>query len=187
LFLESSALAHEYISALDINWERNVQNLPNQWTKHPVTLEQRFWRKVIKTETCWLWKGAEMGVGGYGFIYNSSRKLQYAHRLSYYFHFGNIPRGLCVCHHCDNRKCVNPKHLFLGTRADNAADMLSKGRARSGNVNGYNYRAKWLSPVDVKELRLEWKNGKTISSLARKYNITFGAAWKIVHNQSHKM
>lgn len=90
---------------------------------------ERFWSKVARTQNeadCWLWLGATR-AGGYGSI-KVGRKLEMAHRVSYLLAHGSIDEGLCVLHRCDNPSCVNPSHLFLGTKKDNTADRISKGR-----------------------------------------------------------
>jgi hypothetical protein len=91
------------------------------------TIEERFWRKVNKTETCWLWVGASDG-GGYGMI-GLDGKMAKAHRLSWIMSNGPIPEGQWVLHHCDTPACVRPDHLFLGDRQANMDDMVAKGRA----------------------------------------------------------
>lgn len=86
----------------------------------------RFWNKVNKTDTCWLWTGCTNGIG-YGLI-RIDTKLYSTHRFSYELHFGKIPVGIHVLHSCDNPLCVNPEHLFLGNQKDNMRDMMNKGR-----------------------------------------------------------
>lgn len=95
------------------------------WSKDQVI--KRFWSRVQKTDTCWLWTAAK-GKAGYGAIKVERRKLVSTHRFSYELHFGPIPEGMQVCHDCDVRNCVRPDHLFLGTDLDNKLDMLQKGR-----------------------------------------------------------
>lgn len=92
----------------------------------------RFWEKVEKTEGCWNWTGAVYG-GGYGNL-NAGPDGGYvrAHRFSYELHHGPIPHGQLVMHACDNRRCVNPAHLSLGTHRDNTRDAMAKGRLRVG-------------------------------------------------------
>jgi hypothetical protein len=93
-----------------------------------VPAEERFWKKVNKTEDCWLWLGHLQRYGRFKpqGIRNSPQVL--AHRYSYELHFGPIPIGMNVLHKCDNPACVNPDHLFLGTQKDNVIDMMNKGR-----------------------------------------------------------
>lgn len=98
------------------------------------TPEIRFWRKVKKGPGCWEWQGCTNlinGRNGYG-LWRANNKLWPAHRYAYTLLVGPIPAGLFVCHSCDNRKCVNPEHLWLGTAADNAHDRDRKGRTIVG-------------------------------------------------------
>ena len=94
---------------------------------------ERFYNKVIVSEACWEWIGAKQKVNGYGVI-RINKKNELAHRLSYTMNLGPIPEGLWVLHKCDNRGCVNPNHLFLGTRSDNVNDMYKKGRGAKPNL-----------------------------------------------------
>lgn len=89
--------------------------------------EFRFWSKVEKTDTCWIW-GGNKNQDGYGLFYPLSKKTAQAHRFSWSLINGPVPDGLYVCHKCDNPSCVNPDHLFVGTQTDNMRDCKNKGR-----------------------------------------------------------
>lgn len=93
------------------------------------SVAERLWPSVNRTAGCWEWTGPAFR-GGYGRVYFRGRTL-YAHRVSWELANGRIPDGLWVLHHCDNPPCVRPDHLFLGTHADNMADMVAKGRHSS--------------------------------------------------------
>ena len=93
-------------------------------------LSWRFWRKVLKGPGCWEWQGAKV-VAGYGAL--GFRGVQRkTHRLSWEIHNGPIPDGLWVLHHCDNRGCVNPAHLYAGTPTDNNRDTIKRHRGNRG-------------------------------------------------------
>lgn len=95
----------------------------------PKTLEERFWAKVSQGDGCWLWQGSCGSPDAYGHI-TEGRKLLLAHRVSWVIHHGAIPDGLCVCHRCDNPRCVRPDHFFLGSHFENHQDAVRKGRLK---------------------------------------------------------
>jgi hypothetical protein len=95
---------------------------------------ERFMSKVEKTDSCWLWTGhIDKTKRGLFCLYG---KRHQSSRASYLLHKGDIPAGLYVCHTCDNPRCVNPKHLFLGTHLDNMRDCKEKGRQARGSRHG---------------------------------------------------
>lgn len=98
---------------------------------------ERFFSKVKKTETCWLWTGCTNQYG-YGRMANKHHKSGIAaHRLSYTIHKGEIPKGLFICHTCDNPKCVNPDHLYAGTMKQNMKDICIRKRTRHFKKSQY--------------------------------------------------
>lgn len=113
-------------------------------------LTDRFWERVKKTNSCWLWTGSYVR-DGYGSFHLDDGKAARAHRLSYEFEHGAIPKGMYVLHRCDVPACVNPKHLFLGDQFANMRDMVAKGR-NSCIVGEKNPRAK-LTWADVRKIR----------------------------------
>ena len=99
-----------------------------------MSIQSRFWDKVEKTDGCWRWL-ASKNKGGYGQLSG-----YIAHRVSYTIHYGAIPKGMIVCHKCDNPECTNPEHLFVGTYKDNWDDAISKGRATQSYKKGFDSR-----------------------------------------------
>ena len=93
------------------------------------TLEERFWEKVNKNAPngCWEWT-AFCYHHGYGYFGGKDNPFKYAHRFSYAPHLGSFDKDLCILHRCDNPKCVNPEHLFIGTQNTNMKDKVKKNR-----------------------------------------------------------
>lgn len=108
----------------------------------------------------------------------------YAHRFSWVLHYGEIPEGLCVCHHCDNPICVNPRHLFLGTVADNNYDCRRKGRMRPNPPRGERHPRARLTEAQVCEIRKLYKQGYNRSQLVQQFKVSLGAISHIVKGRS---
>lgn len=136
----------------------------------------RFWPKVVKLHgknACWEWNSTK-NEHGYGVIGRGGKYggMLLAHRVSWKMHSGPIPDNLCVLHRCDNPKCVNPDHLFLGSRADNNADMITKGRAKHDGFLGVSNPMVKLTDSDVLEIRKLYIPGVvTQRQIAKKYNV----------------
>lgn len=150
------------------------------WTTKD-TIEQRFFKFVNKTDTCWLWDGT-IANNGYGFIIFRGKRLQ-THRASYEMHNGPIPNGLFVCHTCDVRACVNPEHLFLGTIVENRADCVAKRRHSHGQSHGWSK----LTNDDVIQMRTLFATGAYSKvEISRQFGVTPSAAGKAINGKMWK-
>lgn len=152
----------------------------------PVTT---FWGKVNKDGPihhvcgqCWVWTGGR--IAGYGVIgVNGQSTL--THRFSWSLHFGNVPKSDCVLHRCDTRLCVNPSHLFLGSRTDNAADMVEKGR----QCRGERHRKARFTNEQVLEIRNRYSatdRANGLTQLRREFNCSPGTIIAIVNRVTWK-
>lgn len=127
---------------------------------------------------CWEWKGY-IGKSGYGSTTYRSKSIL-AHRLSWMIYKGDLPKDLDVCHTCDNRKCINPSHLFLGTAHDNILDCFLK--KRKSHMGEKHPRAKMTenNVVNIFDLR---RKGWTHQEIADKFNIKQGTVSNILHRR----
>lgn len=133
----------------------------------------RFESYVERADGCWLWRGPRMG-NGYGEI-NRGRKVLLAHRVSYSKHVGPIPEGMKVCHRCDTPACVRPDHLFLGSQADNLADMMAKGRHRPAGAAGSKNKSAKLNESAVRAMRVEPRlPGERATAFYRRVGAKYG-------------
>jgi len=153
-----------------------------------LTFEEYFWSKVNKRGEggCWNWTGV-FNKGGYGMVKKNSKYIK-ATRIVWEMFNGKVPKGkgwhgVCVCHKCDNRACVNPKHLFLGTQADNMRDMVAKGRSPN-NVGEHNPNVK-LGRKDIFKIRKLYTGeyGQQ-TSLAKQFGVAQNTIYDIVNNNS---
>jgi hypothetical protein len=143
--------------------------------------ESRFWTHVEKTGNCWVWTG-KIGNKGYGYYTTGQRHLL-THRYAYTITYGQIPSGKFVLHHCDNRACVRPDHLFLGTHRDNMDDMKRKGR----QAHGARTHTAILTEEQAIALLHEYAAGNhNQRALAEKYGVNFRSVWNLLHGETWK-
>jgi hypothetical protein len=164
-----------------------------------MTTEQRFWAKVQKTVTCWLWTASTRDKGYGAFAYHRDGKFiqDRAHRYSWEIHKGPIPEGQWVLHNCpggDNPACVNPAHLFLGNAQINVTDMINKGRrvlARD-KVNGkyprgVNHHNARLTDEEIATIRQHRSEGWSFGKISKEHGIAIGYAFRVVNGTARKV
>lgn len=158
----------------------------------PAKITERAWARFDASynrgpnDSCWEWSGA---INEWGYGITSWRRL--AHREAFARAHGPIPDGLCVLHHCDNRKCVNPSHLWLGTRRDNTADMDAKGRRKSGTLGrpgrrGEAHHLAKLSWPIVRDMRRRASEGESAKQLAERFGVFHQHVRKILRGERWK-
>jgi hypothetical protein len=156
--------------------------------KRNTTLE-RFNKFVVRTETgCWGWTG-QINKTGYAILrppIDWPNGPSLAHRWSYMLFKGDIPNGALICHHCDNRVCTNPKHLYAGDVKTNAADMMARGRwvPAPQIIGPKNFNAKYTSQ-DVKKLCAMKDNGMTFAAISKATGIPFGSVTTLVYRRKN--
>ena len=157
--------------------------------------EVDFWKKVDQSrgpEACWEWTGCLFKGAGYGQFRLLGEVV--AHRIAWRLAFGDIPTWMVICHKCDNRKCCNPKHLFMGRHSDNSADMVSKGRQAFGQRHGRYTRPESTARGErvntavatealVVEIRAAYDSGRKIAEIARQYNVS----WDVVKDAAYRL
>ena len=175
----------EFIKMMDIKYSDISKRVSHgRWKgKSPIN---RFWEKVdIKgDDECWEWKGS-VNTNGYGMLGIGQSRIV-ASRMSWVIHHGYLDNRMLVCHFCDNPKCVNPEHLFLGTNSDNIKDMYDKGRREANR--GQKCPTSILKDKDVIYMRENYypRTKETRDKFARMFGITEGSVQNILYRVSWK-
>ncbi len=144
--------------------------------------EIRVWRYLVPSCGCWIWGGTIQKRDGYGVFATKPGKQVKAHRYVYELFGNKIPSGAHLLHRCDNRKCVNPDHMFIGTNRENTADRVAKGRSAHGVKSA---KAK-LTPDAVTEIRRLLAAGESMSSVARLFGVTAQSIFLIKRGDTWK-
>ena len=136
------------------------------------TPRDRFWSKVTKTDSCWLWRGSRW-KNGYGEAYVAGKRKR-AHRVAWELTNGTIPIDMLVCHKCDVKLCVNPDHLYVGTVADNNRDMIERrqhGMFTKPDAYRGKSRVSKLTWRAVRAIREKLNAGKDCADLAKEHSV----------------
>lgn len=148
--------------------------------KLKVPIDFRFTSKFDQKdkEICWEWKGGK-NKNGYGALKvgsrtDGSRRTIESHRLSFMYFHGEIPKGMCVLHKCDNRKCVNPNHLYVGTKKQNTLDAVSRGR----------FGPLKYGQDKIDQIRRLWFVGKKISVISETVGLSERYVYRVVRMQT---
>lgn len=162
-------------------------------------LASRFWNKVDKSGECWIWTACRNphGYGKFALSIDGKWRLRDAHRVAWELANDSIPDGICVCHKCDNPSCVNPSHLFLGTQAENLADMKAKKRGTLGDKStalrmpeklprGAENVSTRLTPDQVRAIREQRTQGASQNEIARRFGISQSTVRQIVNRKTWK-
>lgn len=145
----------------------------DSFTKDEVS---RFWSRVRigGPDECWIW-ARTTDRDGYGRFWAQKMDLR-AHRISFWMHHGETPEGMCVCHRCDNPRCVNPAHLFLGSIVENRMDCVHKRR----NTKGSAMHTAKLKEEDIPVIRDRKRSGARSVELAMEYGVSNSTIKRIV-------
>lgn len=163
-----------------------------------IPIKERFMSKVQKTDSCWIWMASAMPNGGYGHLHFKGKSKAQAHRVSYLLFKGDIPDGLLVCHKCNNKRCVNPDHLYLGTNRQNVLDAIRDGLyANRKYARGSKASHAKLTDDQVREIRDKYgdivnlgkkirsANGVTMQQLSKEYGISFAQINHLINRHTY--